>query len=373
MIEEIKRKKGIVFRAQLRAPNRKRYSQCFNNRKEAEKWLIKKRYEFQKGIIPEKTRELIVFNELVRLWYQNKVKTTNSPRTIKNYTSDVRVHLLPWLAPMPITEIKRKHGNELILRMQGNNSARTINKILSRLKQILNYAVDSELLASNPLARFSKVKEPPPKEFYLTSKEIQQLLVSNNQEWIYPLLLLALNTGMRLGELAGLCWDRVNFETNFIEVTRTLTREGLQQTTKSHKKRFVPMNMEVQTFLKAHRRKQLHPEFVLANEKLNPLDVNHVSQRAFKEACKRAQLGPGIKFHGLRHTFASHFMMNGGNIYDLQKILGHFELNMTMRYAHLSPQHLQNAMGIVSFTGHRDPQNDPQRFESLENLVVLGT
>ena len=55
------------------------------------------------------------------------------------------------------------------------------------------------------------------------------------------------------------------------------------------------------------------------------------------------------RFHDLRHTFASHFMMNGGNIYDLQKILGHTSLEMTQRYAHLAPEHLVQAANIVSF------------------------
>ncbi len=64
---------------------------------------------------------------------------------------------------------------------------------------------------------------------------------------------------------------------------------------------------------------------------------------------KRAHIDKVFHFHDLRHTFASHFMMNGGNIYDLQKILGHTSLEMTQRYAHLAPEHLVRASNVVSF------------------------
>jgi site-specific recombinase XerD len=68
-------------------------------------------------------------------------------------------------------------------------------------------------------------------------------------------------------------------------------------------------------------------------------------QSAFREAIKRSgiQLKPGTSSHVLRHTFASHFMQQGGNILTLQRILGHSDLKMTMKYAHLAPEHLEEA------------------------------
>ena len=63
----------------------------------------------------------------------------------------------------------------------------------------------------------------------------------------------------------------------------------------------------------------------------------------------RAEIEKKIRFHDLRHTYASQFMMNGGNLYDLQKILGHTDSKMTQRYAHLAPEHLVHVANIVSF------------------------
>ncbi len=70
---------------------------------------------------------------------------------------------------------------------------------------------------------------------------------------------------------------------------------------------------------------------------------------AFARGQKKAGLTNHYRFHDLRHTFASHFVMNGGSLYDLQKLLGHARFEETQRYAHLSPLHLAKAINIVSF------------------------
>jgi site-specific recombinase XerD len=89
-------------------------------------------------------------------------------------------------------------------------------------------------------------------------------------------------------------------------------------------------------------------EFVFTEEDGQPLDVNHI-YRHFQVAQKRAGITNTIRFHDTRHTFASNFMMNGGNLYDLQKLLGHTSIKMTERYAHLAPNHLEKTVGIVCF------------------------
>jgi integrase len=109
-------------------------------------------------------------------------------------------------------------------------------------------------------------------------------------------------------------------------------------------------------------------DFVCLNEKGSSWDVNH-SARWFRIALEKARVRK-VRFHDLRHTFASHFMMNNGNIYDLQKILGHSDMKMTMKYAHLSPEHLLAASNIVSFNGGNVedlPEIDHR------NLVLLKT
>jgi len=112
------------------------------------------------------------------------------------------------------------------------------------------------------------------------------------------------------------------------------------------------MNNQVKSLLKVlFENRQGDYVFIRTNGK--PIAVQHI-YRTFTQAQCRAKLERHFRFHDLRHTFASHFMMNGGNLYDLQKILGHSNIEMTMRYAHLTPDHLVEAINIVNFGAEND-------------------
>ena len=99
--------------------------------------------------------------------------------------------------------------------------------------------------------------------------------------------------------------------------------------------------------------------------------------RDFDKAQKKAGIQTRLRFHDLRHTFASQFMMNGGNVFDLQKLLGHTDIKMTMRYAHYSPEHLQSAMkgfelGHLSEPTHILPTASKWKIEEVSRIKVIG-
>ena len=79
------------------------------------------------------------------------------------------------------------------------------------------------------------------------------------------------------------------------------------------------------------------------------LDIHHFCQRRFKPLQRKIGVTKVIRFHGLRHTFASNFVMNDGSLFTLKKLLGHTKAEMTMRYAHLAPGYLQDAAKVVSY------------------------
>jgi site-specific recombinase XerD len=158
-----------------------------------------------------------------------------------------------------------------------------------------------------------------------------------------------MNTGMRRGELAGLCWDRIDFETGFIQITRLRDRNGLADRTKTrNSQRRIPMSDVVRHAFMELKTRNYHPEFVFCHSYGKPFDEQHIYWY-FHKAQKNAGLTNHYRFHDLRHTFASHFVMNGGGLYDLQKLLGHARFEETQRYAHLAPEHLAKAVNIVSF------------------------
>jgi len=212
-------------------------------------------------------------------------------------------------------------------------SAASINRPLALLRTLLNLACEEwGVLPQVPVVKLER--EPEGRIVWLEPHEEAPLLdacaASSNPD-LKDLVTVALETGLRKGELVGLVWERVDAARGVLKLEKT----------KGGKRREVPMRQVVHNIL-AQRR----PED--ASGRVWP-GVDYRS--AFETAVKKAGLdsmdrfeGEPFTFHGCRHHFASTFMMAGGDLLSLQKILGHGSLKMTERYAHLSPDHLRAAM-----------------------------
>ena len=186
---------------------------------------------------------------------------------------------------------------------------------------------------------------------------------------------VAIHSGLRLSELTGLKFDRVDFRLNQISITRTRDKLGLKDTTKTKLKRIVPMTSEVRALLLKLFNEQHENNYVFVESDGSPVKYAHIYRR-FHQAQDRALITNKIRFHDMRHTFASNYMMNGGNVFDLQKILGHTKIDMTMRYAHFSPNHLQNSLKYMdmSVDSKSDRPNIDHEFDDEEeNLIMLGS
>jgi integrase len=350
MIEERKTSKGkTIFRASYYDAGGRRVTKHFATKTLAKEW--------ERRVLRERDQqkvEGVVFNdnislrEFAEIWMKDKVLVRLSPSSQTSYARYLRKHILPVCGDLELKKVRVDHANRIVgdLRQAGH-VPKGINMILGVFLSMMKDAMEWQYLASNPLARFKPMKEPEVHFDYWTASEIRQFLDGSRADPLQPLYIVALNTGMRRGELCALKWDRVDFIQNQLIVSRSLTRYGLSETTKSGKKRYVPINPIVRDTLTKLMREQ-RGEFVFCDEKGQPLNAHHI-YRDFHRSQKRAGFTKLIRFHDLRHTFASHFMMNDGNIYDLQKILGHSTLEMTQRYAHMSPDHLAEAIKIVSF------------------------
>lgn len=161
----------------------------------------------------------------------------------------------------------------------------------------------------------------------------------------------AICTGLRAGELAALRWDAIDLNRRLITVSRSFAT-----TTKANDVRYVPILDPLLPLLQT-RKLQSRGAFVFTNNKGKMFAS---SDRIFQEVLHRV-LAAGrfpaitqggkpvryITFPGLRHTFASHWVMNGGDLFKLQKILGHKNVQMTMRYAHLAPDAFAQDYGRI--------------------------
>jgi integrase len=188
----------------------------------------------------------------------------------------------------------------------------------------------------NPLGNLRQFKIQENELSFLTREQIVALLIALREARNAHVLLITkvcLATGAR--------WSEVE------ELRITQVRAGMIQfaRTKSGKTRAVPIDEDISAELAAHYKREGQGQRVFG-----------YAWSAFREGIERAGivLPDGQMTHALRHTFASHFMMSGGNILTLQRILGHQSLTMTMRYAHLSPEHLMEARRLNPLAALKD-------------------
>ncbi len=212
----------------------------------------------------------------------------------------------------------------------------SVNRGLACLKHMFTKAVDWEMVSEDVAKRVKKVKlteENNRRLRYLSSEESDRLLTCCDR-YLREIVTFALHTGCRRGEILGLTWDQVDLKHGFI----------LLDVTKSGKRREIPINVTVRGVLQEIIRRLDSPHvFVNPETGKRYQDV----KRSFGTACRKAGL-KDFHFHDLRHTFASQLVMNGVDITTVSKLLGHNSLTMTLRYAHLAPNHLQNAVDVLS-------------------------
>ena len=194
---------------------------------------------------------------------------------------------------------------------------------------MLNKAITWGYLDVNPLPNVKRLAEPDGRLRYLDAEEIERLLAAC-PPYLCPIVVCALHTGMRRGEILGLTWDRVDMKQRIIQVTGT----------KTGRNRTIPINDPLLEALR-HLPRHLGTDYVFWNHET---ETRYVSiKRAWRTALKKAKIS-GFRFHDLRHTFASHVQMGLGDLRATQTLLGHADPRMTMRYAHLSDDRLREAV-----------------------------
>ncbi len=190
-------------------------------------------------------------------------------------------------------------------------------------------------LEASPISKVRKPKEPRGQTRFLSDDERDALLEvcrSSDNPYIYPVVVLALSTGARKGEILGLTWKDVDFDRSVITLHETKNGERRVLPLASHA-------LEVMEQRFQDRRRDSHFVFPSRNGK-KPFDI----QRAWKASLKNAELHD-FRFHDLRHSAASYLAMNGASLAEISEILGHKTLAMVKRYAHLSEAH---TAGVVT-------------------------
>jgi integrase len=180
---------------------------------------------------------------------------------------------------------------------------------------------------------------------FFTFDEAKRLVAAADGEW-RTMILVALRTGMRIGELLALQWQDGDLVAGRITVRRNVVW-GHLGTPKSGKSREIPLSNDAQKALKDHR--HLRGALVFCDAGGHMLTEGEVRHPMWR-ACKRAGLRL-ITWHVCRHSFASHLVMRGAPIKAVQELLGHSSILMTMRYAHLAPEVARDAVQLLDLDG----------------------
>ena len=289
----------------------------------------------------------ILFKEFVLKNFLPNARVRLSPTTFTRTNIILDKHLFSAF-DCYLHQINRQSIENYIEKRAQEVKPATVNREFSLLRSILNYAKSLGFLKENPCKGVKELKEPPGRIRYLTREEICSLLWACDPEtlkqnpynagrsfskllvaYLKPIVLVALYTGMRRSEIINLKWEDINFKEKKIFLEKT----------KNGERRIIPMpEIIFKTFKSLPR--QLH-----SNKVFPDINGNMVTA-AFERACKRAGISD-FRFHDLRHTFASYLTMSGANLRLVQNLLGHKDLRMTIRYSHLSPEHLQEAVNTL--------------------------
>jgi integrase len=170
---------------------------------------------------------------------------------------------------------------------------------------------------------------------YLTSEELPRFMQAL-PGWLKPIVILARHTGLGRGNLLDLTWEQVNLSKRLIVINRTKNGEPIG----------IPLSETAnKTLLELQRVRYLHSPFVFCDRDGKALCPFKVSV-AFKRACKKAEVHD-LRFHDLRHDFASNLVRSGVDICTVRELLGHRDLRMTVRYCHLAPENLRSAVSML--------------------------
>ncbi len=216
----------------------------------------------------------------------------------------------------------------------------SVNRELAVIKAMFNRGVEWGMLPRSPAAAIKKFKEPKRQAKFFTQAEIKKMLESNEPVMARIVSLLA-NTGLRRDELLHLTWGDINLERKVLTVQ---AKDDWRP--KDYEVRHIPLNAAVVKTLNGLPGGRDPKDCVFRDGFGNPYLADFMTHR-FKKFLRKLKIDGSL--HSLRHTFASHLIMKGADLYSVSKLLGHASIKTTEIYAHLAADHLTAAVERLQF------------------------
>jgi integrase len=217
----------------------------------------------------------------------------------------------------------------------------TYNICFRALKAAFNRALKWDLIKENPFLKSKQVRVPEKPPVHFSREEFDKFIALVKEPVLRDLFFFGVMTGMRQGEMLNLRWCNVDLDRKLIRIS---SQDGF--VTKTGRSRIIPLNDDALELLDRLRTAGKGTYvFAQRGEPLKPSYATH----SFKRYVRAADLRDDLKFHSLRHTFATWLLQCGATIYEIQKLLGHYDIKTTQIYAHLSASELHSTVNKISF------------------------
>ena len=313
----------------------------------------------QCGRTTDRLKPDMPFGDWIDFWYQNFSKPKIRPTTQECYENRIYNHIIPEIGKIPLNKLSqndlqqfyarlKKGGRRRLTEFYGEGlSDRMVRSCHTTCHTALEKAVSEGLITRNPSIG---CKLPPKKSRemqVLTQDEVRRFLTQAKEEGYYEIFLLELTTGMRRGEILGLQWKDVNLHTGELHIRRQVVKKGAKtliskpKTKSSIRTLMLPIDMV--EILAEHKKtatcEWVFPSPVKEGEPRNPASIYGKFQKILERShCKK------IRFHDLRHTFATMALENGMDIKTLSAMIGHISSETTLNiYSHITDTMQQQA------------------------------
>lgn len=320
-------------------------AETFDSEIEAKRWGSKMRYEIEQGMVTKESLKNRKLSDALKKYIsevlpQKPRNARNVEQHLKRWDKELGHLLINEISPSIIADCRDRLLKEATHQSKLRSPA-TVVRYLSSLSAVFETVIKEwHWIEKNPVRLIRKPSVDNARTRFLSEDECKRLMASckeSRNPYLYPIVVLALTTGMRRGEILGLRWGDVDFEKRLIILTKT----------KNDSARYVRVISSSYQILKGlfESEPTINPSFhIFPSLNLNRyLDI----RTAWLFALKRADI-TNFTFHSLRHSCASFLAMTGASQRDIAEILGHKDLRMTYRYSHLSQDHLAEKLEKAS-------------------------
>ena len=245
----------------------------------------------------------------------------------------------------PVVQITKRLIDQYLGERSKEIMKSSVNVELRHLKAALTKAVDWNYLPENPAKGLKPLQVPVSAPRFFTETQAQTILSAIDFEPMKEIVIFAVNTGARLGEVLNVRWMDIDSYRKTVRIAQTETFS-----TKTKRERTIPLNDSVYDLLAGMERRG---EYVFCRLNGRQRDKHWVS-RKFKSILVSIGLGKGYSFHSLRHTFASWLVQKGVSIYKVSKLLGHSNVKTTEIYAYLAPETFHPEVNLLDYENPRD-------------------